>query len=33
MRFLGTLFDLIMCFLTRGLWLLWCILRYLRSNS
>lgn len=29
---LGILFDLIMVFLTGGLWLIWVIIRYLRTH-
>ena len=29
---LGILFDLIMTFLTGGLWLIWVIIRYLRTH-
>lgn len=30
---LGILFDIIMVFLTGGLWLLWILIRFLRNNS
>lgn len=29
---LGILFDLIMTFLTGGLWLIWVLIRYLRTH-
>lgn len=33
MKFLGILFDFIMTMLTGGVWLIWVLIRFLRSNS
>jgi hypothetical protein len=30
--FLGLIFDLIMVFVTGGLWLIWLLIRYLRQS-
>lgn len=31
--FFGLLIDLILTFLTGGLWLVWLVIKYLRANS
>lgn len=33
MKFMGTLFDVTMIFLTGGLWIIWILVRWIRANS